>query len=153
MYQSKKGNLKKNVIMCVRKGRIDIHRDTIFWLCAVPCIRSRPVNSPVSSSLSLLNKRTEDAFFTALTSVWSSIFTNSNEKNTRLLLCLLCIFKFQTLTCRNFWIFYFTSRLTLYECLVNVFNSKLDYLGLAFYHPRFQPVLQQIRLQGVFCEW
>ena len=39
---------------------------------------------------------------------------------TCLLLCLLCIFKFQTLTCQNFWIFYFTSRLTLYECFVNI---------------------------------
>ena len=37
-----------------------------------------------------------------------------------ILLCLLCIFKFQTLTCQNFWIFYFTSRLTPYECVVNV---------------------------------
>ena len=41
-------------------------------------------------------------------------------KKTCLLLCLLCIFKFQTLTCQNFWIFYFTLRLTLYECVVNV---------------------------------
>ena len=52
--------------------------------------------------------------------IWSNIFTNSNEKKTCLLLCLLCIFKFQTLTCQNFWIFYFTSRLTLHECVVNV---------------------------------
>ena len=58
--------------------------------------------------------------FTALASIWSNIFTNSNGKKTCLLLCLLCIFKFQTLTCQNFWIFYFTSRLTLYECVVNV---------------------------------
>ena len=48
------------------------------------------------------------------------MFTNSNEKKTCLLLCLLCIFKFQTLACQNFWIFYFTPRLTLYECVVNV---------------------------------
>ena len=60
--------------------------------------------------------------FTGLASIWSNIFTNSNEKKTCLLLCLLCIFKFQTLTCRNFWIFYFKSRLTLH-----IFNSKLDY--------------------------
>ena len=46
--------------------------------------------------------------------------THSNKKKTCLLLCLLCTFKFQTLTCRNFWIFYFMSRLTLYECVVNV---------------------------------
>ena len=74
----------------------------------------------VSSSLWLLNQRTEDAFFTGLASIWSNIFTNSNEKKTCLLLCLLCIFKFQTLTCRNFWIFYFMSRLTLHKCAVNV---------------------------------
>ena len=81
-------------------------------------------NSPFSSSLWPLNKRSEDAFFTALTSIWSNIFTNSNEKKTCLLLCLLCIFKFQTLTCQNFWIFYFTSRLTLYECVVNVYIQR-----------------------------
>ena len=46
--------------------------------------------------------------------------TRSNKKKTCLLLSLLCTFKFQTLTCRNFWIFYFMSRLTLYECVVNV---------------------------------
>ena len=44
-----------------------------------------------------------------------NIFTNSNENKTCLPLCLLLyIFKFQTLTCRNFWICYFKSRLTLY---------------------------------------
>ena len=32
----------------------------------------------------------------------------------------IAVFKFQTLTCQNFWIFYFTSRVTLYECAVNV---------------------------------
>ena len=32
----------------------------------------------------------------------------------------IAVFKFQTLSCQNFWIFYFTSRLTLYECVVNV---------------------------------
>ena len=46
--------------------------------------------------------------------------TNSNEKKTCLLLCLLCIFKFQTLTWRNFWILYFISRVTLYESVVDV---------------------------------
>ena len=30
------------------------------------------------------------------------------------------VFKFRTLTCRNFWLFYFRLRLTLYECVVNV---------------------------------
>ena len=49
-----------------------------------------------------------------------NMITHSNKKKTCLLLCLLCTFKFQTLTCRNFWIFYFMSRLTLYECVVNV---------------------------------
>ena len=39
---------------------------------------------------------------------------------TCLLLCLLWIFKFQTLTCQNFWTFYFAPRLTLYECVVNI---------------------------------
>ena len=39
-------------------------------------------NSPVSSSLWPLNKRSEDAFFTGLASIWSNIFTNSNEKKT-----------------------------------------------------------------------
>ena len=34
------------------------------------------------------------------------------------------VFKFQTLTCQNFWIFYFTSRLTLYECVVNVYIQR-----------------------------
>ena len=74
--------------------------------------------------------------FTGLTSIWSYIFTNSNKKKTCLLLCLLCIFKFQTLTCQNFWIFYFTPRLTLYECVVNVciqqqfIIRKLDYCWL-----------------------
>ena len=53
-----------------------------------------------------------------------NIFTNSHEKKTCLLLCLLCIFKFQTLTCQNFWIFYFTSRLTLYECVINVYIQR-----------------------------
>ena len=77
-------------------------------------------NSSVSSSLWTLKWRSEDAFFTALASIWSIIFTNSNEKKTCLLFCLLCIFKFQTLACQSFWIFYFTSRLTLYECVVNV---------------------------------
>ena len=77
-------------------------------------------NSPFSSSLWPLNQRSEGAFFTALASIWSDIFKNSNEKKTCLLLWLLCIFKFQTLTCRNFLIFYFTSRLTLYECIVHV---------------------------------
>ena len=77
-------------------------------------------NSPFSSSLWPLNWRSEDVCFTALASIWSNIFTNSNEKKTCVLLCLLCIFKFQTLTCQNFWIFYFTSRLTPYECVVNV---------------------------------
>ena len=37
---------------------------------------------------------------------------------------ILCIFKFQTLTGQNFWIFYFTSRLTLYECVVNVYIQQ-----------------------------
>ena len=64
-------------------------------------------------------KEVKTNFFTGLASIWSNIFTNSNEK-TFLFLCLLCIFKFQTLTCRNFRIFYFTSRLTLYKCVVNV---------------------------------
>ena len=82
------------------------------------------LNSPFSSSLWPLNLRSEDAFFTALASIWSNIFTNSNEKKTCLLLCLLCIFKFQTLACQNFWIFYFTSRLTLYECVVNVYIQR-----------------------------
>ena len=59
-------------------------------------------------------------FFTGLASFWSNIFTNSNEKKTCLLLCLWCIFKLQTLAWQNFWIFYFMSRLTLYECVVNV---------------------------------
>ena len=79
-------------------------------------------SSPVSSSLWrwLLNKRSEDTFFTGLASIWSNIFTNSSEKKTYSLLCLLCIFKFQTLTCRNLWIFYFMSRLTLYKCVANV---------------------------------
>ena len=81
-------------------------------------------NSPFSSSLWPLNWRSEDAFFTASASIWSNIFTNSNEKKTCLLLCLLCTFKFQTLTCQNFWIFYFTSRLTLYECVVNVYIQR-----------------------------
>ena len=65
-------------------------------------------------------KEVKTHFFTALASIWSNIFINSNEKMTCLLLCLLRIFKFQTLTCQNFWIFYFTSRLTLYECVVNI---------------------------------
>ena len=65
-------------------------------------------------------KEEKTYFFTALASIWSNIFTNSNEKKTCLLLCLLSIFNFQTLTWQNFWIFYFTSRLTLYECVVNV---------------------------------
>ena len=39
-------------------------------------------------------------------------------------ICLLCIFKFQTLTCQNSWIFYFTSKLTLYECVVNVYIQR-----------------------------
>ena len=43
-----------------------------------------------------------------------------NEKETCLLLCLFCIFKLQTVTRRKFWIFYYTSRLTLYEGVVNV---------------------------------
>ena len=63
----------------------------------------------------------EDAFFTALASIWSNIFTNSKEKKTCLLLCL---FKFQTHACQNFWIFCFTSRLTLYECVVNVYIQR-----------------------------
>ena len=58
--------------------------------------------------------------FTALASIWSNIFTTSNEKRTCLKLCLLCIFKFQTLTCQNFWIFCFSWRLILYECVINV---------------------------------
>ena len=50
-----------------------------------------------------------------------NIITHSNKRKACLLLCLLCIFKFQTLTCQNFWIFYFMSRLIiLYECVVNV---------------------------------
>ena len=77
-------------------------------------------SSPVLSSLWLLNKRSEDTFFTGLASIWSNIFTNSNEKKTWSLLYLLCIFKFQTLTCWNLWIFYFMSRLTLYKCVANV---------------------------------
>ena len=81
---------------------------------------SSHLNSPFWSSLWPLNWRSEDAFFTALASIWKNIFTNSNKKMTCLLLCLLCIFKFQTLTCQNFWIFYFTSRVTLYECVVNI---------------------------------
>ena len=62
--------------------------------------------------------------FTALVLIWSNVFTNSKEEKTCLLLCLLCIFNFQTLTCQNFWIFYFTSRLTLYECVVNVYIQR-----------------------------
>ena len=58
--------------------------------------------------------------FYRLSLLLSTIFTNSNKKKTCLLLCLLCIFKFQTLTCQNFWTFYFTLRLTLYKCVVNV---------------------------------
>ena len=81
---------------------------------------SKSRNSSFSSSLWPLNKRSEDAFFKALASIWSNIFTSSNEKKICLLLCLLCIFKFQTLTCQNFRIFYFTLRLTLYECVVNI---------------------------------
>ena len=77
-------------------------------------------SSPLSSLLWLLNKISEDAFFTGLASIWSNIFTNSNKKKTCSLLCLLCIFKFQTLTCWNLWILYFTSRLTLYKCVANV---------------------------------
>ena len=67
-----------------------------------------------------VHKRSEDTFFTGLASIWRNIFTNSSEKTTCLSLCLLCLFKFQTLTCRNFWIFYFMSRLALYKCVVNV---------------------------------
>ena len=79
------------------------------------------LNSPVSCSLWPLNiKEVKTYFFTGLASIWSNIFTNSNEKKTCLLLCLLCIFKFQTLSCRNFWIFYFMWRLTQYKCAVNV---------------------------------
>ena len=82
------------------------------------------VNSRFSSPLWPLNLSSEDAFFTALASIWSNIFTNSNEKKTCLLLCLLCIFKFQTLTRQNFWIFYFTSMRTLCECVVNVYIQR-----------------------------
>ena len=69
--------------------------------------------------------------FTGLASVWSNIFTNSNEKKTCLIFCLLFICKFQTLTCRNFWIFYFhyhevnpvwMCHLCLYSVII-----KLDY--------------------------
>ena len=84
-------------------------------------------------------------FVTGLASIWSNKFTNSNEKKTCLLLCLLFIFIFQTLTWGNFWVFYFMSRLTLYECVLKclysavVFNSKLSYM---YYSPyRFWNVL------------
>ena len=48
-------------------------------------------NSPFSSSLWPLNYSSEDSFFTALASIWSSIFTNSNEKKTCLLLSIVYI--------------------------------------------------------------
>ena len=32
--------------------------------------------------------------FTALASIWSNIFTNSNEKKTCLLLCLICVYSY-----------------------------------------------------------
>ena len=96
------------------------HKCSVYTLYRFFLMFFLSCNSPVSSSLWPLNKKSEDAFFTALASIWSNIFTNSNVKETCLLLCLLCLFKFQTLTCRNFWIFYFISRLTLYKCVVNV---------------------------------
>ena len=46
-------------------------------------------SSPVSSSLWPLNKRSENTFFTGLASIWSNIFTNSSEKKTCSLLCIL----------------------------------------------------------------
>ena len=83
----------------------------------------KDANSPVSSSLWPLNYRSEDAFLTSASSsfftsssIWSSLFTNSKEKKT----CLLLYSDFKRITCRNFWIFYFMSRLTVYECVVNV---------------------------------
>ena len=97
--------------------------DLLFYTIVLPNI-----NSPVSSSLWPLN----DAFFTGLASIWNNKFTNSNEKKDLFITLSIVIFTFQTLTCRNFWIFYFMSRLTLYECpnclysAVN-FNSKLNY--------------------------
>ena len=60
-------------------------------------------------------KKVKTHFFTGLASIWSNISKNFNEKKTFLLLC-----PFQTLCCRNFWIFYFMSRLTLYKFVVNV---------------------------------
>ena len=41
-------------------------------------------------------------------SIWATYSQIPTRKRPVLLLCLLCIFKFQTLTCRNFWILYFT---------------------------------------------
>ena len=80
-----------------------------------------------------MNERSKEAFFYRLS---LHLKFPSNEKKTCLLLHLLCIFKFQTLTCRNLWIFHFMSRLTLYECVGNVcialysavtLNSKMNY--------------------------
>ena len=105
---------------------------TIFWRLGCFCREKETQNFRIQKldgiwktfTFVLYVKLHIDPFFTALASFWSNIFTNSNEKKTCLLLSLLCIFKFQTLTCQNFWIFYFTSRLTLYECAVNVYIQR-----------------------------
>ena len=107
--------VRTTITLLFQPSRLTLLPVTTFW--QEP---KTSFNSPVSSSLWPLNWRSEDAFITGLAFIWSNIFTDSNEKKTCLLLCLLCILKFQTLTCRNFWIFYFMSRLTLYKCAVNV---------------------------------
>ena len=58
-------------------------------------------------------------FLQVLASIWSNIFTNSNEKKTCLSPSIVYI-QISNTYLPEFWIFYFMSRLTLYECLVNV---------------------------------
>ena len=72
--------------------RPKIYRIPNFWISSFSSnIISPKANSPFSSSLWPLNWRSEDAFFKALASIWSNVFTNSIEKKTCLLLFLLCI--------------------------------------------------------------
>ena len=87
------------------------------------------------------------------TPIWPPWRHVNNEKNTCLLICVLCIFKFSTLTYRNLWIFYFMSRLTLINVSL-MFVLRGNFCSKKYIYCPIQVLLSHYQVNFFFqYEW
>ena len=87
------------------------------------------------------------------TPIWPPWRHVHNEKNTCLLICVLCIFKFSTLTYRNLWIFYFMSRLTLINVSL-MFVLRGNFCSKKYIYCPIQALLSHYQVNFFFqYEW